>query len=41
MGQFKPLLPVAGRTAIERSIATFRDAGLRDVVVVLGHRRAH
>jgi molybdenum cofactor cytidylyltransferase len=36
MGEFKPLLPIGGRTTIERAIDLFRDAGLRDVIVVTG-----
>ena len=38
MGSFKPLLPLAGQTVIQRIIALFQDAGLEDVRVVLGHR---
>lgn len=39
MGAFKPLLPLAGRTALERCVSLFRDADIRDVRVVVGHRR--
>ena len=38
MGEFKPLLDLAGVTALERAVTTFRDAGVRDVRVVTGHR---
>jgi CTP:molybdopterin cytidylyltransferase MocA/5'-deoxynucleotidase YfbR-like HD superfamily hydrolase len=39
MGDFKPLLEIRGRTLLERALGVFRDAGVRDVVVVAGHRR--
>jgi molybdenum cofactor cytidylyltransferase len=38
MGRFKPLLPLAGVTVLERSIALLRDAGADDVLVVIGNR---
>ncbi|MDA8428536.1 MAG: nucleotidyltransferase family protein [Geobacteraceae bacterium] len=38
MGAFKPLLPLGGTTILERSIALFRGAGIRDIRVVAGHR---
>ena len=38
MQQFKPLLPLGGVTALERIIRTFREAGVSDVRVVVGHR---
>ena len=38
MGSLKPLLFLAGVTALERSITSFRDAGIHEVIVVLGHR---
>ena len=38
MGQFKPRLPVGGRSAIELAITAFEEAGIEDVVVVTGHR---
>ena len=38
MSRLKPLLDLAGRTALERAISLFRDAGLEDVLVVLGNR---
>src|SRR5207245_6743724 len=45
MGAFKPLLPFGDRTVIERCVANLRAAGVREVIVVLGHRadevRAH
>ncbi len=36
MGEFKPLLPLGGRTVVERSIALFRKAGVGDILVVAG-----
>jgi molybdenum cofactor cytidylyltransferase len=38
MKEFKPLLPVGPTTALERCIRLFRDAGIQDVRVVIGHR---
>ena len=38
MAEFKPLLPLAGSTALERCIRVFRAAGVTDVIAVLGHR---
>lgn len=38
MMSFKPLLPLAGSTVIERVIRVFFQAGIRDVVVVAGYR---
>src|SRR5271157_4270310 len=38
MGQFKPRLPVGGRSAIELAITAFREAGIEVVLVVTGHR---
>ena len=38
MGLLKPLLPLAGAAAVERCIALFRDAGIDEVIVVLGNR---
>ncbi len=38
MAEFKPLLPLAGRTALERCIGLFREAGVAEVIAVLGHR---
>lgn len=38
MGRFKPLLPVGGKTALERNIALFHAAGIEDVLVVVGNR---
>ena len=40
MKEFKPLLPVDGRTAIEGLIETAKAAGLTDITVVTGHNRA-
>ena len=39
MGAFKPLLEIEGRTLLERAVSVFTSAGVRDVVVVAGHRR--
>ncbi len=39
MGDFKPLLHVAGRTAIEGLIESAKAAGLKDIIVVTGHNR--
>lgn len=36
----KPLVRVAGVTLLERAVATFRGAGLRRIVVVVGHGSA-
>lgn len=38
MGSLKSTLLLAGTTALERSVASFRDAGIDEVIVVLGHR---
>jgi molybdenum cofactor cytidylyltransferase len=38
MADFKPLLPLAGSTALERCIRLFRAAGVAEVIAVLGHR---
>lgn len=38
MGEFKPLLPLDSATAFERCIGMFRDAGVTEVIAVLGHR---
>lgn len=38
MGDFKPLLPVGGQPAIDCAVHLFRDAGIDDVSVVVGHR---
>ncbi|MHC1698610.1 MAG: DVU_1551 family NTP transferase [Geobacteraceae bacterium] len=40
MGEFKPLLPFGDGTVLERDISLFRDAGIDDVRVVIGHRAA-
>jgi molybdenum cofactor cytidylyltransferase len=39
MGDFKPLLKYGPRTVLERSVRLFRQAGVDDVVVVVGYRR--
>ena len=38
MGDFKPLLPIGGATALERCIGLFFAAGVEEVIAVLGHR---
>jgi len=38
MNAFKPLLPLDGRTALERAVDLFQQAGIPDIAVVLGHR---
>lgn len=38
MGRLKPLLPLAGRTALERSITLFRESGVDDILVVVGNQ---
>ena len=38
MGAFKPLLPFGDRTVIECCIKNLRDAGVGEIIVVLGHR---
>jgi len=38
MGRFKLTLPWAGRTVIGQVVATLEAAGLREIVVVVGHR---
>jgi len=38
MGDFKPLLRLGRQTVLERIIGVFREAGIEDVRVVVGHR---
>jgi len=38
MGRLKPLLDLAGRAVLERAITLFCEAGIDDIVVVLGNR---
>ncbi len=38
MGAFKPLLPFGETTVIRKCIQNLRQAGVEDIVVVLGHR---
>ena len=40
MGDFKPLMPLRGRTLIENSVDSMLLAGVGRIVVVLGHRGA-
>lgn len=36
-GPFKPLLPIGGMPALERSIRMFRSAGVEEIICVTGH----
>ena len=38
MGLLKPLLPLCGQTIIERVIGLFRQTGISDILVVVGHQ---
>lgn len=38
MGKFKPLLPFGDITVIERCLHQLRDAGVPEIIVVIGHR---
>ena len=38
MGDFKPLMDLAGQSVLARCVRNFRDAGVRDILVVTGHR---
>ncbi|MBI5784425.1 MAG: NTP transferase domain-containing protein [Rhodocyclales bacterium] len=40
MGSFKPLAPLAGKSALEWTVAACRDGGVADIGVVTGHRAA-
>lgn len=40
MAKFKPMLPLAGSTALEHCIRLFRAAGVGEVIAILGHRAA-
>lgn len=37
MGDFKPLMDLAGQSVLARCVRNFRDAGVRDILVVTGH----
>jgi len=37
MEQFKPLLPIGNKPVIERCLSMFKNAGIRDMRVVIGH----
>jgi len=39
MGRFKPLLPLGDGSILHRDIVLFQKAGIKDIVVVTGHRR--
>src|SRR5947209_18237514 len=38
MGAFKPLLPFGGSSVVETCVASLREAGDGEVLVVVGHR---
>lgn len=38
MGDFKPLMDLAGQSVLAHCVRNFRDAGVRDILVVTGHR---
>lgn len=38
MGEFKPLMPLRGKTLLQRAIDLFETAGVDDILVVIGHR---
>lgn len=38
MGQFKPLLLLQGQTVLARCVQSFRQAGMNNITVVVGHR---
>lgn len=40
MGLFKPLLPLEGKTVIERTADIFLSNGISEIIIVLGHRAA-
>jgi CTP:molybdopterin cytidylyltransferase MocA len=40
MGAFKPLLPFGGRTVVEACVDNLSAAGVREIIVVVGHRGA-
>ncbi|MHB8811093.1 MAG: nucleotidyltransferase family protein [Desulfobulbaceae bacterium] len=40
MGEFKPLLEIAGTSLIEHALALFRNTGVEEIVTVVGYRSA-
>lgn len=38
MKRFKPLLPLGGSTVLEQAVHSFRNGGIKDIRVVVGHR---
>ncbi|HVS21225.1 MAG TPA: nucleotidyltransferase family protein [Pyrinomonadaceae bacterium] len=38
MGAFKPLLPFGDKTVVECCVQNLRDAGIHNIIVVVGHR---
>ena len=38
MGEFKPLMKLNGQTVIESAVCSFRNTGISDIRVVVGHR---
>jgi CTP:molybdopterin cytidylyltransferase MocA len=41
MGTLKPLLKIGDKTILERAIRLFRELGVEDVIVVVGHGAEH
>ncbi len=39
MGQFKPMLSLQGQTVLARCVQSFRQAGMNEITVVVGHRQ--
>ncbi len=39
MKKFKPLLPLGDKCIIEQTISRFKEAGIKDIMVVVGYRR--
>lgn len=39
MGEFKPLLPIGDKPALERLVDSYKQAGVADIFVVTGHNR--
>lgn len=38
MGRFKPLMPLGGRTVLQRVLDLFEESGITDVILVTGYR---
>ncbi|WP_051280817.1 histidine phosphatase family protein [Anaerovorax odorimutans] len=39
MGEFKPLLKIGGKTAIEREIITLKEVGIEQITTVIGYKK--